>query len=156
MTYKTGIVAEGKPGFARVKFADLDNLVTQWLPVAHLKTKEDKTIFTLDEGEHVACLMDAVMEDGCIVGAIYSEVDVPPVSSPDKFRVQFKDGGSFEYDRLSGAMAVVAIGPVTVTAPNVTLQSPQVTCAGNLTVQGNVSVDGTVMDAAGNSNHHSH
>lgn len=114
VTYKHGIVAEAKPGFARVRFDDIDALVTHWLPVIHHKTQDDKVIWTLDIGEQVACLMDSHMEDGCIVGAIYSDVDVPAVSSKDKFRVSFKDGGSFEYDRSNGSMTIVCKGGATV------------------------------------------
>lgn len=116
VTYKQGIVAEAKPGFCRVRFDDLDELATAWLPVIHHKTQDDKVIWTLDIGEHVACLMDSNMEDGCIVGAIYSEADTPPVASADKFRIQFKDGGSVEYDRSSGAMNVVCKGVANLTA----------------------------------------
>ncbi len=190
--YKQGIVSAAKPGFCRVRFDDIDGLESAWLPVIHHKTQDDKAIWTLDVGEHVACLMDSNMEDGCIVGAIYSEADVPPVASADKFRMQFKDGGSFEYDRSSGAMNVVckgvanltAGGAVTVKAPSVTLDTPEATCTGKLTVkglltyqggmagsggsgsaatiqgnvnvQGNISASGTIIDAGGNSNHHSH
>lgn len=190
--YKQGIVSAAKPGFCRVRFDDIDGLESAWLPVIHHKTQDDKAIWTLDVGEHVACLMDSNMEDGCIVGAIYSEADVPPVASADKFRMQFKDGGSFEYDRSSGAMNVVCKGvanltagdAVTVKAPSVTLDTPEATCTGkmtvkglltyqggmagsggsgsaatiqgNVSVQGNISASGTIMDAGGNSNHHSH
>ena len=115
VTYKNGLVAEAKPGFCRVRFDDLDGLVTAWLPVIHHKTQDDKVIWTLDIGEHVACLMDSYMEDGCIVGAIYSEADTPPVASADKFRIQFRDGGSFEYDRSSGAMSVNVLGSAEIT-----------------------------------------
>lgn len=73
---------------------------------------------------------------------------------------------------------------VTVQAPQVTVDSPETTCTGNLTVegkltyqggmagsggggaaatitgnvqvQGNISATGSVMDGGGNSNHHSH
>ena len=115
VTYKPGIVAEAKPGFARVRFDDLDALVTSWLPVIHQKTQDDKVIWTLDIGEQVACLMDSYMEDGCIVGAIYSDIDAPPVASKDKFHVSFKDGGSFEYDRSDGSMTVTIKGNANIT-----------------------------------------
>lgn len=191
VSYKTGIVVESKPGFARVRFHDIDGLVTAWLPVIHPKTLQDKVVWTLDVGEQVSCLLDEFMEDGCILGAIYSDPDTPPVSSKDKFHLAFKDGGSIEYDRASGAMTVVckgvvnvtADGAVTIKAPSVTLDTPQTTCTGKLTVnglltyqggmsgsgggaaasiKGNVLVDGnieatgTVIDAGGNTNHHSH
>ncbi len=149
VTYKQGVVSAAKPGFCRVRFDDLDGLATAWLPVIHHKTQDDKVIWTLDIGEHVACLMDCNMEDGCIVGAIYSEADTPPVASADKFRVQFKDGGSFEYDRSNGAMNVVckgvanltAGGAATVKATSITLDTPVATV--NLTAGGAVTVKAT-------------
>lgn len=192
VSYKDGIVAEARPGFARVRFDDLDGLTTAWLRVIHPKTLEDKVVWTLDVGEQVSCLLDEYMENGCILGAGYSDADAPPVESMDKFRIQFKDGGSFEYDRSSGAMNIVckgvanltADGPATVKAASITLDTPQTTCTGALTVdgmltykggmsgsggsgsaasiqgnvqvQGNIDASGTIMDGGGNSNHHSH
>lgn len=165
--YKQGIVADSKPGFATVRFADLDDLVTRWLPVIHPKTQDDKAVWTLDVGEHVACLMDEYLEDGCILGAVYSEADVPPVSSKDKYRIQFKDGGSFEYDRATGAMDVVCKGTATLTADSdvlvktptkITLDAPDSICTGNLLVmktltyqqgmQGSGSAPGSGGDSA--------
>lgn len=113
--YKTGIVVAARPGFARVQFPDVDGMVSDWLPVVYPKTLQDKTIWTLDAGEHVACLMDGWMEDGCILGAIYSDADAPPAVGPGVFRTQFADGGAMEYDRQSGALAVTVMGDATVT-----------------------------------------
>ncbi|MEO1750731.1 phage baseplate assembly protein V [Thiofaba sp. EF100] len=79
----------------------------------------------------------------------------------------------------TGPVEVTAGGQVTVHAPSVTLDAPHVTCTGKLTVaqsiavqgagggtstviSGNVTVDGSIqasgsiMDAGGNSNHHTH
>ena len=136
--YKQGIVAEAKPGFSRVRFDDIDGLVSAWLPVIHHKTQADKVIWTLDIGEHVACLMDANMEDGCIVGAVYSEADAPPVVSADKFRIQFRDGGYFEYDRSTGAMAAHAVGGASITVGG----DASVTVGGNVILKAaKVTVD---------------
>jgi phage baseplate assembly protein V len=143
VSYKQGIVAATKPGFARVRFDDLDGLTTAWLPVIYPKTFADKVVWTLDVGEQAACILDEHFENGCVLGAIYSEAAVPPVTSPDTFHLQFKDGGLFEYDRSDGAMKVVskgvvdvtADGAVTVKAPSVTLDTPITTCTGQLVVQ---------------------
>ena len=142
MIYKQGIVTESKPGFCRVRFEDSDSLVTAWTPVVYPKTQNDKIVWALDVGEQVACLMDSHMENGCIIGAIYSEIDTPPVSNNEKFRMQFKDGGSFEYDRSSGAMNVVCQGDVTldakgnllIKAKSITLDASQTTVTGDLKV----------------------
>lgn len=116
VAFKKGIVSAAKVGFVKVKFKELDDMETQWIPVSYMKTQNDKCAWTLDIGEHVACIMDANLEDGCVIGSIYSEVDVPPVSSPDKFHVSFKDGGMFEYDRASGDMTIKATGNINITA----------------------------------------
>lgn len=171
---------------ARVRFDDLDGLETMLLPVGQKKTHKDKSYWMPDVGEHVACMLDANAETGVILCAIYSDADEPPVDSPDKLHIRFMDGGMFEYDRASGAMTIItkgvvdvtAEGPVTVRAPSVTIDSPQTTCTGKLLVQGkltyqggmagsggegaaavidgNVQVDGSVIDSGGNTNHHTH
>jgi len=158
VSYKVGVVAESKPGFAKVSFADLDDLVTDWLPLIHPKTQDDKAVWTLDIGEQVSCLLDEFMEAGCILGAIYSDADAPPVSSRDKYRIQFKDGGSFEYDRASGAMNIVckgvanltADGAVTVKTPvSVTLDTPETVITGNCTVHKLLTYNGGMIGKGG-------
>lgn len=112
--YRTGVVIASKPGFAKVSFPDLDGMASDWLPMVFPKTLRDRFIWTLDRDEQVACLLDAHLEDGCILGAIYSDADVPPDVSPDVHRGQFEDGGYFEYDRSSGALSVNVIGDATI------------------------------------------
>lgn len=169
-SYKEGFVKSARPGFARVQFPDLDDMVSGWLQVITRKSLKDKACLTLDEGEQVACILDANFENGCVLGAIYSEADLPPVTSRDKACFQFFDGGQFEYDRSTGTMTIVttgpanltAGGPVKVAAPSVTFVSPDATFSGNVQVDGNLKVggdvnaEGSVMDGTGNSNHHSH
>lgn len=157
VSYKTGIVSDSRPGFARVRFPDLDGLVSDWLPLVVRKSLKDRDCLTLDEGEHVACVMDEYFEAGCILGAIYSEADTPPVASPDKVHFSFFDGGSFEYDRATGTLTIIATGPVnvtaggpvTVTAPSVTIDSPQTTCTGALTVAGLLTYQGGMAGSGG-------
>jgi phage baseplate assembly protein V len=140
-----------------VRFNDLDGLITAWLPVIYPKTFLDKVVWTLDAGEQVACILDEYFENGCILGAIYSEADVPPTTSPDKFLIQFKDGGSSEYDRSSGARTEVskgvvdatADGAVTVKAPSVTLDTPLSTCTGELVVHKRLTYQGGLVGRGG-------
>nr|VFK17430.1 MAG: phage baseplate assembly protein V [Candidatus Kentron sp. LPFa] len=184
-SYKTGIVVDARPGFARVRFPDLDDLLTDWLPMAVGKTLEGKACHTLSPGEHVACLLDAHFDDGCILGALYSDADAPPVNVKTKTHWSFADGGMAEYDTTGGTLSVIAKGqvvvtadgPVTVKAPSVTIDAPEVRCEGDLLVegkltyqggmagsggdttaviQGDVHVTGTLIDEGGNTNHHSH
>ncbi|AOJ06389.1 phage baseplate assembly protein V [Burkholderia mayonis] len=190
-TVRFGTVSASKPGFARVRLADLGNLRTMWLPIAYPKTQNDQCCWTYDEGEQVAVLMDGRGEDGVILGAIYSDADKPPVSDPNKFVARFKDGATLEYDRAThvlacrgmtqvvvdaGAEIVLRAGAkVTVVAPeaefsaNVTVKGKLSyeggmagsggggsSIRGNVKVDGNIDATGSIMDAGGNSNHHSH
>lgn len=189
VTLKFGFVTalDEQLGRVRCRIPDMDDLETWWLPVLHAKTHRDRHWALPDVGEHVALLLDARGEVGVVLGAIFSQRDTPPVSTVDKHHVRFADGGMVEYDRANGALTVVAVGavevtaggPVTVHAPSVTLDAPQVTCTGKLTVvqsiavqgagggtstvisgdvtvNGSISATGSIMDAGGNSNHHSH
>ncbi|WP_047243931.1 phage baseplate assembly protein V [Chromobacterium subtsugae] len=149
-SYKTGIVFAARPGLARVSFPDLDGLVSGWLPLTMRKTLRDKECLTLDVGEQVACLMDETFDDGCIVGAIYSDVDRPPIASPDKLHLSFRDGGSLEYDRASGTLAIVASGPVRLVAGGlVTIAAAETLMTGNVTVQGRLTYQGGLLGSGG-------
>lgn len=113
-TYKKGIVHAAKPGFARVRFDDLDGMISDWLPTSHANTQNDKEVETLNVGAQVSCLMDARMEDGCIIGAHYSEADAPPVTSSSKWHKTFDDGTTIEYDKAAGHFKLDVIGSVLI------------------------------------------
>jgi len=190
---KFGTVSASKPGFARVRLPDLDNMRTMWLPIAYPKTLQDQCCWTYDNGEHVAVLLDARGEDGVILGAVYSDADKPPVTDPNKFAMRFKDGALLEYDRGTHVLTVTGVQKVVVQADaeillhagaKVTVDTPEAEFSGNVLVkgrlvgqggmavsggngasavisgkvevEGDIHASGAVMDAGGNSNHHSH
>ncbi|MGH7879105.1 MAG: phage baseplate assembly protein V, partial [Candidatus Binataceae bacterium] len=103
----------------RVTFPDRDQMQSWWLPVVVAKTQNDKGYYLPDVGEQVVCLMDRKDEDGAVVGAIYSAVDVPPPAmSADKLHWSAKDGAVFEYDRAKHALAITlpSSGTLNITA----------------------------------------
>lgn len=177
-TIRFGKVSAIDPAKCRVRvvLADYDDLETAWLPVLVRKSLRDQDYSMPDLGEHVALLLDAHGEDGLVLGAIYSSVTLPPVQTEDKRHITFADGGSVEYDRATGDLMVIAMGRVVVeAATSITLKSPSVrieadetTVTGALHVQGavtldaaldvagNIHSDGSIIDVAGNSNHHTH
>lgn len=114
VSFKNGIVEESKVGWAKVRFPDIDDLLTQWIPVMHSKTQDDKQFWTLDIGEQVKCLMDERLEDGCVVASLYSEVDVPPTDDVDEYGVTFKDGGWFSYNRRTGLFTALIMGDAVI------------------------------------------
>jgi phage baseplate assembly protein V len=86
-------------GLARVHFDDVD-IVSGWLPIIVPRTNTDKQVDPMEEGEHVACLMDSRDENGVILGAIYSTQDIPPTDAgADTFIRKFADGTIIKYDR---------------------------------------------------------
>jgi len=126
--FRTGVVAELRPADARVRvrFPDRDNLLSWYLPVLSAKTQNDKFFRMPDLGEQVVCFMDALDEDGVVIGAIYSSVDtVPSVVTPgdenDVDHVTYADGTVIEYDRAAHVATVnipaPLAGTVNVTVP---------------------------------------
>ncbi len=102
-TFRVGIVQEQDTLRAKVRvvFPDYDEVISWWLSVVFFKTQNDKAYWIPDIGEQVLCLMDLRDEAGAVLGAIYSEVDTPPVNSANKFHLAFRDGTSFDYDRVT-------------------------------------------------------
>ena len=103
---RVGVVTSVYPerGTVRVQIPDVHHgetsLVTRELPVRFDKTCKDKQYHMPDIGEHVMCLfLPTGQEQGCVLGAIYSQADAVPVADPDKRHFRFDDGSWFEYDR---------------------------------------------------------
>jgi phage baseplate assembly protein V len=135
-------------GRVRVAFEDVD-ITSDWLTVCYPKSAADKVYWLPELGEQVRCLMDAHLEDGAVLGCVYSDVDAVPWTSAQKFGVQFKDGASVCYDRASGEMTVVAKGVLKATAATeAKITAPKVTVDGNLHVTGTLQVDGSVTAQA--------
>jgi phage baseplate assembly protein gpV len=101
--FRVGIVQQQDAAHAKVRvvFPDYDEVVSWWLPIVFAKTQDDKAYWIPDVGEQVVCLMDLRDEAGAVLGAIYSNADMPPVNSADKFHLAFKDGASVDYDRAA-------------------------------------------------------
>ncbi len=99
--YKRGIVKEVDPkrARARVEFEDEDGNISFWLNVNQMAASKRKSYWMPDVGSQVNCLVDWDGEDGCILGALYSEADPPPVTDPDKVHQVFEDGAIIEYDQ---------------------------------------------------------
>jgi len=105
---KFGIVTNinEKNATARVQFQEDDGVASDWLPILQVKTLRDKFYILPDIGEQVACLMDENLEDGVILGAIYSAEDVCPVFSKDKIIAKFQDGSNIEINKSAGDLSI--------------------------------------------------
>lgn len=157
----------------RVRLDDRDGIESYWLNVPQRNTQGTQRRPLMPElNEQVAVLLDADGVGGVYLGGIYSMAEPPPVVDEDTDYVRFSDGTASTYDRAAGVMTLDCVGallvkcgrnitveagePVVVKAPSATLDIPQVALNGNLQVNGNINATGTIIDAGGNSNHHSH
>lgn len=75
--------------------------------------------------------------------------------------------GGDKSEEIGGAWNIQVAGPATIQAPQVNIRGllsvtdadggpGSSTLSGNLHVAGNITADGTIVDAGGNTNHHSH
>ncbi|MBP5951299.1 phage baseplate assembly protein V [Pseudomonas sp. P42] len=157
----------------RVRLDDRDGVESYWLNVPQRNTQGTQRRPLMPElNEQVAVLLDSDGVGGVYLGGIYSTAEPPPVVDEDTDYVRFSDGTISTYDRAAGVMTLDCVGallvkcgrnitveaaePVVVKAPSATLDIPVVTLNGNLQVNGNVGVTGSIIDEGGNSNHHTH
>ena len=136
--FKFGKVSETKPGFARVVFADLDNMETEFLPLLLSQTLENRQIHTIDAGSLVAVLMDDHLEDGVILGAIYSAKNPPDQVENTLRKFKAKDGGFISYNTANGELLIETKGLTHIKAAG----DIQIETAGNLTA--NVASNATL------------
>ncbi|MGH8782056.1 phage baseplate assembly protein V [Paraburkholderia sp.] len=165
--FKTGIVSDIDmySGSVKVSFADV-GVESGWLTVCYPKTLEDKAYWMLDVGEHVRCIMDEYLEDGAVLGAIYSSADAVPWASADRFGWTFKDGGGFSYDRSTGELDITSMGAAKITiggdaqvnvtgdasltsGGTTTVKATETVIDGNLRVKGASMFEGGIGGAAG-------
>jgi phage baseplate assembly protein V len=145
-------------GYARVTFLD-DNVVSDWLQVVTLGSLQNKFFHTFDINEQVVCLMDDNLEDGVILGAIFSDNIAPDGANKDVVRVKFPDNSSIEYNRntheynidIKGKINITAESDINITSEtkvNITSETASISAvtaeveATNVTVTGIVDITG--------------
>ncbi|HJU70393.1 MAG TPA: phage baseplate assembly protein V [Paucimonas sp.] len=111
----------------RVRLPECDNLRTDWLPVLTRKSLRDKDYWLPDIGEHVAVLLDVNGDDGVVLGAIFSDADVVPVTSRDKRHIQFEDGTWIQYDRQASTLKIHCVGDIHIhSETSIRLTAPRI------------------------------
>jgi phage baseplate assembly protein V len=142
---QTGVISDAQPGYGKVHF-EADGVPSDWLPIVFPFTNKDKAIWQLSIGEHVACLMDERCESGVILGAIYSDADVPDAGTgAGVFKITFEDGTYLKYDKgahkltanVAGAADVIATGEIK-------LQGSKIKITGDVEVTGKVDATGII------------
>ena len=116
---RIGRVTRVDAELARVKvlFDELNCLESDWLPVLHHMTFQDKGFWLPDLDMHVLVLfLPYAHEKGFVVGSPYSLVDRPPVSCPEKRHLKFADGTWLEYDRSAGKLSICCVDQIEIQA----------------------------------------
>lgn len=106
--YRRAIVSEVDATTARVrvKFPERQGLESGWLDVLQWSTYGDQAYGLPAVDSQVAVLMGKHDEDGCVLGAIYSAADPPPVNVATKRGFQCADGAKVEYDNETKVLTV--------------------------------------------------
>lgn len=87
-------------GTARVRLEDESELISFDLRVVVRKAHKDFDYWLPDPGDQVLCFfLPFGLEQGFVLGSLYSRSDPVPVESSDKRHVLFSDGTWLEYDR---------------------------------------------------------
>lgn len=117
--YKRGIVLLNDPAKARsrVKIEDEDGVRTFWLAWNMASAGGSKTYNAPDIGSQVNCLVDWRGEDGCILGARYSDKDKPPTEDGNLLKHLMQGGLDFEYNKSSGGAVLKVPAGLTIEAP---------------------------------------
>lgn len=101
-TCRYGYVSDFDPDrmMARVRFPDMDNLISGWLCVGVMNSLKNRDEFALDIDEHVFCIMSGNgIEEGIILACIYDAKNKPENKNPDQRIIKFSDGTEIFYDR---------------------------------------------------------
>lgn len=132
----------------------LDGPETEWIPWATARAGGDRTWWCPEVGEQVLVgCPSGELSNGVIIGCLFQDAHPEPADSADVHRTVYADGTVVEYDRgahrytidvsaSSGQVVVVCNTATVQAAESVTLDAPQTTCTGNLSVAGVMNVQG--------------
>lgn len=116
LRFGTVVGVDETSGSARVQLGDADNMVSYSLRVRQSRTLKDQHQEMPDLGEHVACLFSGQgLEQGLVLGAVYSDADACPGLPPHVWYRKFADGTEVMYDREEHKLSGTVKGEVDLT-----------------------------------------
>jgi phage baseplate assembly protein V len=115
-------------GTVRVRLPDSAGVISKPLRVLFAKTRDNKSYDMPDVGEEVLCIFLPIgLQQGFVLGAMYSSEDLVPVTDRDKVHYKAKDGTFFEYDRENHKLTIDVQGDIEMNATgNFKLQAARV------------------------------
>lgn len=133
---------------------DMDGPDTDWIPWLTQRAGGDRTYWCPEVGEQVlVAAPSGELGNGVVIGCIFQDAHPEPGDSPDIHRTVYKDGTVVEYDRAahqlkidvsssSGSVLVICKTATVRAAESVTIDTPETTCTGSLTVGESLAVNG--------------
>ena len=115
-SWERGLVEDIKGHKVRVRIPDLDNFLTDWLPVAQALTMGARLWLMPRQGAQVGVLLDDNAEDGMVICGRYSDSDPAPDRDPLVIYLETEDGTMVEIDPTAKTVKLDAAGDVLVTA----------------------------------------
>ena len=150
MLHKGYVTNIDNNGRVRVKFPELNGMVSDYLPVIKSHSKNDKDGNFLEIDEEVYCAMDEHCEDGIVLGAYNTDSSPLPINDRNKKYYTFSDGTHIEYDKSTHTLTADVKGIANIKAKTVVID-------GDLIVNGNVSDKaGTMQKIRDTYNTHDH
>lgn len=133
---------------------DLDGPVTGWIPWIQKRSGDDKEWSVPSAGEQVAIAAPSgELSAAFVIGSLSSDSNPNAGDSADKPRTVYSDGTVVEYDKASHTMTIdtsassgtviIKCNTATIQADtSVTIDTPDTTCTGNLTVAKSLTMGG--------------
>ena len=163
---RVGRIVELDEANARVKLS-VSGLTTDWLPWSAARAGKTRTWSPPQVDEQVIMVSPfGDMGQAVVVGSLFQDESAAPAASKDQETTIYPDGSTVDYNSATNTMTVTvaAGGNVVVNcqvatinaATSVTLDTPQTTITGNLTVEGDTDVQAIVSRDKDISSTHTH
>jgi len=135
--FKRGIIKErdNKKGRAKVEFPDEDGNLSYWLNVNQSGTGKNKSYSMPDIGSQVNCVVDWDGEDGCILGAVWSDGDKPPTEDGDTDHIETEAGTVIIVNKKTGDITITGVKDMVFEATTLTIKA-DVAFEGEITSNG--------------------
>jgi len=145
-----GIVKEiGTNGRVKVLLPEYDGLITDWLPVVQAATLGARTWAVPRLDTQVVVLPGLGLEDGVVLGAIYSDPDPAPFGDAAVVGIKADDDVVITYDPGASRLTIESPKEIRIVAKNITIVAENTSIKSEVEVKGNVTHEGD-MEQSGN------
>lgn len=130
---------------AKVLLPELDNKITNPLPILVDGSKGDKEFFSYREGTQVACLIignkGSGVKRGVILGTWFTDSSPCPAGTAVEKKIWEYPGGRIELDKNTGNLIVNLMEKIIVTVPELEIN-------GNIIINGDIEQTGGITSSS--------